>query len=109
MLPQEIEKLRQQYTDQYVVVDASQPEWVRFKDVVGQVKTVNFNGRALVQFDADSNRAWYDVDLGLLTIVDKPAPKVVEKKPVAAKPKPAAEKAAEPAAEKPATPPEKPA
>jgi hypothetical protein len=47
-----IEKLKEQYTDQYVAVDASRPELARFKGVVGQVKTVNCNGRALVEFDA---------------------------------------------------------
>jgi hypothetical protein len=69
-----IQRLRQQYTDQYVVVDASRPELVRFKGMTGQVKTVNMNGRALVQFDGTGDRGWYDIAPEFLTIVDKPPP-----------------------------------
>jgi len=86
MLPQEVERLKRQYTDQYVVVDARRPEMARFKDVVGQVKTVNMSGRALVEFDVDNNRAWYDIEIDCLTVVDKPPPKPaakVEKRPAA--------------------------
>ena len=96
MLSQEVERLRQQYTDQYVVVDAGRPELARFKGAVGRVKTVNMSGRALVEFEADNNRGWYDVEIDWLKVVDKPAPKVdpkAEKKPAApaaAKPRPAA-------------------
>jgi hypothetical protein len=75
MLEEEVEKLKRQYTDQYVVVDAGQPELARFKNMVGQIITVNMNGRALVQFDADNNRGWYDIALAHLTTVEKPAPK----------------------------------
>jgi hypothetical protein len=67
-----IEQLKQQYTDQYVVVDASVPELRRFDGHVGQVKTVNMSGRALVQFDAWSNIGWYDIDPGFLKVVPKP-------------------------------------
>ena len=35
------------YTDKYVMVDASRPELARFKDIVGQVKTVNMSGKRL--------------------------------------------------------------
>ena len=45
---QQIENKKRQYTDKYVMVDASRPELARFKDAVGQVKTVNMSGRALV-------------------------------------------------------------
>ncbi len=89
-----IEKLRDEYTDQYVVVDASRPELVRFKGAVGQVKTINNNGRALVEFDADSNRGWHDIELDYLKVVEKPAPKATEPK---AKPAVAAKKAGAPA------------
>jgi hypothetical protein len=81
-----IEELKRQYTDQYVVVDASRVELARFKDMVGQIKTVNFNGRALVQFDADSDRGWYDIALDYLKVVDKPEPKPVPVKATPAKP-----------------------
>jgi hypothetical protein len=93
MLPEQVEKLRQQYTDKYVAVDTARPELARFKGVVGQVKTVNMSGRALVQFDANNDRGWYDIALEDLKVVDKPPPKPpppkpVEKKAPAAKPKP---------------------
>ncbi len=89
MLPERVEKLKSEYTDQYVVVDASRPELARFKGMVGQVRTINFNGRALVEFDADANRSRYDVELDYLKVVDKPEPK-----PPPAKAKRPVEKAA---------------
>ena len=89
MLPDEIEALKDRWTDQYVIVDGDQPELARFRHMTGRVKTVNMNGRALVQFDGDGNRSWYDIHPSFLKIVDAPPPKAVEK-PVAnaaAKPK----------------------
>jgi hypothetical protein len=83
-----IERLRQQYTDQYVVVDASRPELARFKGMTGRVKTVNMNGRALVQFDGAANRGWYDIAPEFLTIVDEPPP---AEKAAPKAPKPAAQ------------------
>lgn len=77
MFPQ-IEKLKQEYTDKYVLV-ADRPELARFQGFVGQVKTVNMSGRALVQFDAWNNIGWYDIDPACLTIVPKPEPKPAEK------------------------------
>jgi hypothetical protein len=96
MLREQVERLRKQYTDQYVVVTGDRPELARFQGVVGQVKTANMSGRVLVQFDANNDRAWYDIPVEHLKVVDKPPPKPVEKKaPAAAKAKPAAEKPAE--------------
>jgi hypothetical protein len=67
------ETLKSQFTDKYVKVDANRPELARFRDIVGQVKTVNMNGRALVQFlDYHLNIGWYDIDLNSLTVVDAP-------------------------------------
>jgi hypothetical protein len=88
MLSERIERLRQEYTDQYVVVDGSRPELARFKDVVGQVKTINCNGRALVEFDGNSNRGWYDIELDYLKVVDEPErkPDVSQGKAAAGKP-----------------------
>jgi hypothetical protein len=109
-----IDKLRQQLTDQYVVVQGNRPELVRFQGQTGQVKTVNCNGRALVEFDGFGNRGWYDIAPDYLRIVPKPEPKLPEKppakaaaKPVAAKPAPQAATGAgpSPAAESPAAPP----
>ena len=99
MLRQRIEQLKHEYTDQYVVVDADRPGLARFKGITGQVKTINMGGRALVQFDANSDAGWYDIALDYLKVVDKPEPK-----PAAPAGKAAAGKAA--VAKKP--PPEKP-
>jgi hypothetical protein len=67
-----IEKLKQEYTDKCVVVDGRRPELARFKGMVGRVKTINFNGFALVEFDGNENRGWHDVELDHLKVVDNP-------------------------------------
>jgi hypothetical protein len=86
----QVEKLKQDYTDKFVVVDPRVPELKRFDGYVGQVKTVNMSGRALVQFDAWSNIGWYDIDVGFLKVVPKPqvseSAKEHAAKPAAAKP-----------------------
>ncbi len=96
---EQIEKVKQEYTDKYVKVDASRAELARFKDLVGQVKTVNMSGRALVEFlDYHLNIGWFDIDLDYLKVVDKPEPKPKEEKKPAAKKAPP--KKAAPAGEK---------
>src|SRR5438132_1963363 len=105
MVFEQIESLKREYTDKYVVVDESRPELARFRGQVGLVKTINMNGRALVEFqDYIANIGWFDIELDFLTVVPKPEAAVVAKetKP-AVKKAPAAEKAA------PAEPREKPA
>ncbi|MBC8874478.1 MAG: hypothetical protein H8E44_34005 [Planctomycetes bacterium] len=84
------EKLKREYTDQYVIVDDTRPELRRFKGMTGTVKTVNMNGRALVEFDGNNNRGWYDIDVDFLKVIDEPLPK--EEKP-AKKAAPKAKKA----------------
>ena len=71
MLPEQVEELRRRYTDQYVVADARRPELARFAGLVGQVKTVNMSGRALVQFPGVVT-AWFDIDPEFLQVVQKP-------------------------------------
>ena len=105
MVFDQIEALKRQYTDKYVVVDESRPELARFRGVTGIVKTVNMSGRALVEFqDYIANIGWYDIELDFLTVVAKPEPTAAAahgEKP-AAKAKPAAgESAAKVAAAKP--------
>jgi pyruvate/2-oxoglutarate dehydrogenase complex dihydrolipoamide acyltransferase (E2) component len=94
-----IEKLKTEFTDQYVEVDASLPELKRFSGHTGFVKTVNMSGRALVEFmNLENNIGWYDIDVDFLKIVDEPTPEE-ESKAKAATEKPAAKKpAAKPAA-----------
>jgi DNA polymerase III gamma/tau subunit len=87
---EQIESLKREYTDKYVVVAGGIPELARFEGHVGQVKTVNMNGRALVEFDAWANIGWYDIELDCLKVVPKPEPKAEpdkhEKREAAAKP-----------------------
>ena len=110
-----IERLKADWTDKYVVIDSLAPELARFARTTGQVRTVNMNGRCLVEFDQYNNTGWYDIDPSCLKIVPKPLPKPAELKEKAAKPtakaaapaaKPAAKLAAKPAsagAKKPST------
>lgn len=96
-----IEKLKAEWTDKYVVIDSPAPELSRFASTTGTVKTVNMNGRCLVEFDQFNNIGWYDIDPSALKIVPAPLPKRVEEKAkpakTAASAKPAAV-AAKPAA-----------
>jgi pyruvate/2-oxoglutarate dehydrogenase complex dihydrolipoamide acyltransferase (E2) component len=90
-----VEELKREYTDKYVVVDPGRPELARFEHYVGQVKTVNMSGRALVEFlDYHLNIGWFDIDLSALTVVEKPTAE--------SKAKAEAKRAAAPAAAKPA-------
>jgi hypothetical protein len=97
MFADQVERMKRDYTDKYVLVDASRPELARFRDVVGRVKTVNMNGRALVEFDDyHLNIGWYDIAPEYLKVVDQPPPKPAktEAKKSPAKAAPAEKKAA---------------
>ena len=89
--------LQKQWTDKYVVVDLNRPELKRFSGQTGTVKTVNFSGRALVQFDGHNNIGWYDIDPAFLKVVDAPLPKPEKAEKAEKKAAPAAEMAAAPA------------
>lgn len=52
------DRLKAEWTDQYVRVDESRPELKRFANLVGRVVTVNWNNLCLVDF---ADGAWYDV------------------------------------------------
>jgi hypothetical protein len=56
--PARIEALKAEWTDQYVRANLERPELRRFGDQVGRVVTVNWNGKALVDF---SDGGWYDI------------------------------------------------
>ena len=53
-----IDDLKREWTDQYVKVNARCPELLRFADIVGRVVTVNYSGRALIDFQ---DGGWYDI------------------------------------------------
>jgi hypothetical protein len=96
-----IERLKAEWTDKYVVIASPAPELARFAATTGLVKTVNMNGRCLVEFDQYNNTGWYDIDPTALQVVPKPLPKPAEvkpaKAPAAAKPAVAKPTAAKPA------------
>ena len=96
------EQLKKDLTDRFVVVADGIAELRRFSGLTGTVKTVNMNGRALVQFDNPVDISWYDIDPSYLQVVDAPLKK---EKPAAhaapAAPAKAAPKAAAPAGQSP--------
>jgi hypothetical protein len=55
---QENEALRREWTDQFVEVNPEQPELRRFAGIVGRVVTVNWNNKALIDFQ---DGGWYDI------------------------------------------------
>jgi hypothetical protein len=52
------EELNRAWTDQYVKVKPDRPELKRFADIIGRVVTVNWNGKALIDFQ---DGGWYDI------------------------------------------------
>src|SRR5262245_28205301 len=71
--PEEInEALKREWTDQFVEVDADRPELTRFKGIVGRVVTINWNNRALIDFQ---DGGWYDVAVEFLRKLDAAAAK----------------------------------
>jgi hypothetical protein len=54
----EADELKQTWTDKFVRVKAGLPQFERFNGKIGRVVTVNYGGKALVDF---ADGAWYDV------------------------------------------------
>jgi hypothetical protein len=54
----EAEQLKQTWTDKFVRVKANLPQYERFAGQVGRVVTVNYGGKAIVDF---ADGAWYDI------------------------------------------------
>ena len=71
MSSEDIEKLKQQYVGQRVLVDARRPELARLANVPGRVVTINYNGRALVQFEGP-DRGWHDIAPAFLKLEPSP-------------------------------------
>jgi hypothetical protein len=58
---QTMDELKRQWNGQYVTVKPGRPELERFvvpKVIVGRVVTVNWNGKALIDFQ---DGGWYDI------------------------------------------------
>jgi hypothetical protein len=54
----EAEDLKRTWTDKFVRVRPGRPEYARFEGKVGRVVTVNYGGKAIVDF---ADGAWYDI------------------------------------------------
>lgn len=52
------DEVRNKWIDQYVKVNEGRDDLKRFAGVVGRVVTVNYNGRAIVDFQ---DGGWYDI------------------------------------------------
>ncbi len=52
------EELKREWTDQFVQVNADRPELKRFANRIGRVITVNYNGKAVIDF---ADGGWYDI------------------------------------------------
>ncbi len=52
------EELKRVWTDQYVMVKPERPEMRRFAGIIGRVVTVNYNGKAIIDFQ---DGGWYDI------------------------------------------------
>ena len=52
------DELKRDWTDQYVTVNPDRIELKRFVGIVGRVVTVNWNNRAVIDFQ---DGGWYDI------------------------------------------------
>jgi hypothetical protein len=52
------EALKREWTDHYVLVKPDRPELKRFAGIVGRVVTVNYNNKAVIDFQ---DGGWYDI------------------------------------------------
>jgi hypothetical protein len=52
------ETLKQEWTDQFVMVNPERPELKRFEGIIGRVVTINWNNKAIIDFQ---DGGWYDI------------------------------------------------
>lgn len=52
------EALKREWTDLFVTVNPARPELKRFEGIIGRVVTVNWNNKAVVDFQ---DGGWYDI------------------------------------------------
>jgi len=64
-----MDDLRREWIDRYVKVNPERPELKRFANIVGRVVTVNYGGKAIIDFQ---DGGWYDIaaDAQFLTRLD---------------------------------------
>jgi hypothetical protein len=81
---QRCEELRREWTDQFVKVNGARPELRRFlkkhdkpdEDLIGRVVTVNYNGKAVIDFQ---DGGWYDITASEEYLTKVPAAEVKAK------------------------------
>ena len=54
----QLEELKREWTGQFVKANENSPELKRFAGLIGRVITVNWNGKALIDF---ADGGWYDI------------------------------------------------
>jgi hypothetical protein len=74
MDPAEVERLKREWKDKRVAVEAFSSSLRRFAGRTGTVLTVNMNGRALVRFDGLADIGWYDLPMADLRPIAVPPP-----------------------------------
>ena len=53
-----VEELKREWIDQFITVNPERPELRRFANILGRVVTVNWNGKAVIDFQ---DGGWYDI------------------------------------------------
>jgi len=77
MLREQLEQLRQEYIGRYVTVESDAPELAALRGRLGQVKTINSNGHALIRFEG-AHESWHDIEMDCVKVVDEPEPQPSE-------------------------------
>lgn len=72
-----MDELRRTWTDRYVLARAEKPDLKRFEGKVGRVVTVNYSGKAIVDF---ADGAWYDIPASedYLSVVPEGDPRIAK-------------------------------
>ena len=73
MLREQVEQLRQEYIGRYVTVESDAPGLAALRGRVGQVKTINSNGHALIRFEG-AHESWHDIEMDCVRVIDGPEP-----------------------------------
>lgn len=68
--------LKKEWTDQFVKVKEDRPELKRFAGIVGRVVTVNWSGKAIIDFQ---DGGWYDITASEDCLTKLPADEVKAK------------------------------
>ena len=68
--PTQLDALKREWTDQYVLVNSERLELKRFAGIIGRVVTINWNGKALIDFQ---DGGWYDIDASPDNLTKVPA------------------------------------